>query len=277
MPKHTIRNILLLFLCAAALSSGCVKKDADSTASSGPSKTTDTSKKKDKEKDNKKDKEKENEEVQTPAEEESPKAEENSQSELPSASAEQPAPVTPSDQVTVDYDGVMYSVRGIPIINKKYPISPDYYGGEDPTAYAALCDLINFMQSQGMDVSSSYSGFRTYEYQSNLYNNYVAANGQALADTFSARPGHSEHESGLAFDLLNTNGQLLTTDYEAGWLMDHAADYGFIVRYQEGKEGITGYMAEPWHLRYIGEEARAIMDSGLTLEEYLGVEGGDYN
>lgn len=75
---------------------------------------------------------------------------------------------------------------------------------------------------------------------------------------------------------MDTDGNLLTEPAAAAWLRENAAKYGFIVRYLEGKEEITGYVAESWHVRYIGQEAQAISDSGLTLEEYLGVDGGDY-
>ena len=80
----------------------------------------------------------------------------------------------------------------------------------------------------------------------------------------------------MAFDLIQPNGALLESPNEAQWVAQNAHKYGFIVRYQSGKESITGYMAEPWHVRYVGDEAVNIYQSGLTLEEYLGVEGGDY-
>lgn len=132
------------------------------------------------------------------------------------------------------------------------------------------------MQQAGLNISNSYSGYRSYGFQAQIYQGYVAAQGQAQADTFSARPGHSEHQAGLAFDLRYGNGTLVTGGEEAGWIATNAHNYGFIVRYQSGKEHITGYSPEPWHLRYIGEQATAIYQSGLTLEEYLGVSGGGY-
>lgn len=163
------------------------------------------------------------------------------------------------------------------VINKKNPISRYMETGENPEAHAALMELIATMQSQRLNISNSYSGFRSYDDQSRLYHNYCALYGQAQADTFSARPGYSEHESGLAFDLLHTNGELVTGAKESQWLLDHAHEFGFIVRYRSGKEAITGYVAEPWHLRYVGAPSADIARSGLTLEEYLGVEGGDYD
>ncbi len=133
-------------------------------------------------------------------------------------------------------DGSPATIAGVPIVNKKYGVSPDYAPGEDPTAAAAARKLIAAMQSQGLDVSDSWSGFRSYEYQSELYNGYVASSGQEAADTFSARPGFSEHQTGLAFDLKHASGALLENPAEAQWLLDHAHEYGFIVRYQEGWE-----------------------------------------
>lgn len=168
------------------------------------------------------------------------------------------------------------SPSSIIVVNKKHGLDPEYAPGEDQEALRALYGLIAQMQSEGLDVGMDYSGFRSYDYQSALYDGYVAAYGQEIADTFSARPGFSEHQTGLAFDLKHESGELVTGEEETTWLLEHAADHGFIVRYLEGKEEITGYMAEPWHIRYIGEEAQSIMDSGLCLEEYAGVEGGDY-
>lgn len=172
-------------------------------------------------------------------------------------------------------DGIYYK-DGILIANKKHGLPADYAPGVDPTASAQVSALIADMIAQGMDVSYDTSNFRSYDTQAGLYNNYVAGYGQAEADTFSARPGYSEHQTGLAFDLKHSSGALLTGLTEAQWLLDNSWKYGFIVRYQEGKEGITGYQAEPWHLRYIGDKAQAIAQSGLCLEEYLGVDGGDY-
>ncbi len=167
--------------------------------------------------------------------------------------------------------------NGILIVNKKNPLPADHNPGENPTAVNQLQKLIAEMQNQGYDISNSYSGFRTYEYQKSLYERYMSVDGQAAADTYSARPGYSEHQTGLTFDLKHNDGTLVEKEAEAKWIAENAADYGFIVRYQAGKEEITGYQAEPWHLRYIGDEATAIYNSGLTLEEYLGVQGGDYD
>lgn len=176
--------------------------------------------------------------------------------------------------------GDYYSVQGkydeIVIANKHYPLSKDYNPGENPTAKAELLKLIAAMQEAGFPISDHYSGFRSYETQTQVYQDYVNKDGKAEADRYSARPGYSEHQTGLAFDLIGTDGDLVTEEKAAQWLLDHAADYGFVVRYLKGKEKETGYMAEEWHLRYVGKEAKEIAASGLSLEEYYGFEGGDY-
>ena len=178
------------------------------------------------------------------------------------------------------YNGRYYSVHGkyeeILIVNKRYPLSPQYNPGENAIAKAALLKLIEDMQTAGYAISSQYSGFRSYDTQADLYQNYVNRDGKEAADRYSARPGYSEHQSGLAFDLIDTNGNLLEETDASQWLLHHALRYGFIVRYLEGKENSTGYMPESWHLRYIGQEAKEIAESGKSLEEYFGISGGSY-
>ena len=180
----------------------------------------------------------------------------------------------------VNKKGLYYSVQGkydeILVVNKHYPLSKDYNPGENPTAKVAFLKLIAQMQKEGYAVSNNYSGFRSYATQAQLYQSYVNREGQAAADRYSARPGYSEHQTGLAFDVIGTNGHLVEDESAAQWLLDHAADYGFVVRYLKGKESVTGYMHEEWHLRYVGKEAKEIAASGLTLEEYYGFDGGDY-
>ena len=180
----------------------------------------------------------------------------------------------------VSYNGSYYSVKGkydeILVVNKHYPLSASYNPGENATAKAELLKLIADMQAQGYAISDQYSGFRSYDTQTELYQNYVNQDGKAAADRYSARPGYSEHQTGLAFDLIDKNGNLVQEAGASQWLLDNAYKYGFIVRYLEGKEGSTGYMPESWHLRYIGQEAREIAQSGKSLEEYFGITGGDY-
>ncbi|MBX8960833.1 YSIRK-type signal peptide-containing protein [Streptococcus salivarius] len=177
-------------------------------------------------------------------------------------------------------NGSYYSVRGkyddIIIVNKKHGLSKDYNPGENPTAKSAFIRLRDDMINQGLNVGRSYSGFRSYDYQKTLYDNYVSRDGQAAADRYSARPGFSEHQTGLVFDLTDKSGNLLEDARASQWLKDNAHNYGFIVRFQAGKEASTGYMPEAWHIRYVGKEAKDIHDSGLSLEEYFGIEGGDY-
>lgn len=118
------------------------------------------------------------------------------------------------------------------------------------------------------------SGFRSYETQANLYNRYVATYGNKAADTFSARPGQSEHQLGLTMDYTSKQfGDAITekidTTPEGKWVKDNAHRFGFIIRYPLGKEHITGYKYEPWHLRYVGKDlANEIYLSGKTMEEY---------
>ena len=191
-------------------------------------------------------------------------------------------PQATESQVTgkLTNNGSYYSVRGkyddIIIVNKKHGLSKDYNPGENPTAKAAFVRLRDDMINQGLNVGRSYSGFRSYDYQKTLYDNYVSRDGQAAADRYSARPGFSEHQTGLVFDLTDKSGNLLEDSRASQWLKDNAHNYGFIVRFQAGKEASTGYMPEAWHIRYVGKEAKDIHDSGLSLEEYFGIEGGDY-
>lgn len=160
-------------------------------------------------------------------------------------------------------------INGILLVNKTHGLPRDF-GETDPTAYAALQQLQADANKVGYEIPLM-SGYRSYDYQVQLYNNYVAAEGQEAADTYSARPGFSEHQTGLTFDI----GQM-EYDYgdtpEGTWLHTHAHEYGFIIRYPEGKEDITGYRYEPWHVRYVGVDvASEIYKRGITLEEYLNV------
>ena len=178
------------------------------------------------------------------------------------------------------FNGSYYSIKGkyddIIVVNKKYPLSATYNPGENATAKEAFTRLRNDMIAQGLNVGYGYSGFRSYSTQANLYQNYVNRDGQAAADRYSARPGYSEHQTGLAYDLTDKAGNLLEDARASQWLKDNAHNYGFVVRYQPGKEVSTGFMEEAWHVRYIGKEAKEVHDSGLTLEEYFGFQGGDY-
>ena len=166
-------------------------------------------------------------------------------------------------------DGVTY-INGILIANKTYSLPADYAPGVDATAEAAFNEMAQAAAAEGLNIYIS-SSFRSYEYQNRIYNNYVARDGQAAADTYSARPGHSEHQTGLAFDLNSIDDSFAATP-EAAWVAEHAHEYGFIIRYPADKESITGYKYEPWHIRYLGvETATDVYESGLCLEEYLDI------
>ncbi len=121
------------------------------------------------------------------------------------------------------------------------------------------------------------SAYRDYGTQVALYDGYVARDGQAAADTYSARPGHSEHQTGLVIDLDDFGECYLSAcfgDTAAGlWLAEHAAEHGFIVRYPVGKEAVTGFVPEPWHFRFVGPElAQEMQRTGITtLEEFFGL------
>jgi hypothetical protein len=162
-------------------------------------------------------------------------------------------------------------MRGILVVNKTFAIPSTF--GDGLTAETA--DSFAAMQAaaaeQGLKISIS-SGFRSFGSQTSIYNRYVANEGVEGADTHSARPGHSEHQSGLAFDL-NSITQSFGSTPAGIWTAENAHLYGFVVRYPQGKEEITGYIWEPWHLRYVGVDiATTLYTSGLTIEEYLGVD-----
>ncbi len=167
-------------------------------------------------------------------------------------------------------DGVTY-IDGILIANKTYALPANYNpGGLTGECSAAFQNLVNGAAADNINIYLS-SGFRSYDYQAQIYNNYVAMDGQANADTYSARPGHSEHQTGLAIDCNIIDDSFAGTP-EAIWLENHCHEYGFIIRYPQSKESITGYKYEPWHIRYIGvDKAKAVHDSGLCLEEYLNI------
>lgn len=161
-------------------------------------------------------------------------------------------------------------INGILIANKTYPLPSTYNPGVDPAANAALQEMFAAARLEGLELFVK-SGFRSYSTQKSLYNGYVRRDGAAAADRYSARAGHSEHQTGLAFDINRAHSSFAGSP-EANWLAANCYKYGFIIRYPEGKEAITGYIYEPWHVRYLGvETATAVYNSGLCLEEYLGI------
>ena len=166
-------------------------------------------------------------------------------------------------------DGITY-VDGIMIVNKTYSLPADYAPGLDPQAEEAFNKMASDAWADGVSLFIC-SGFRSYREQEMLYNNYAAQRGADEADRVSSRAGHSEHQSGLCMDVNTTEFDFAGT-HEAIWLANNCADYGFIIRFPLGKEKITGYAYEPWHIRYVGvKAAKEIFDQDICLEEYLGV------
>lgn len=173
--------------------------------------------------------------------------------------------------VVIDKQEGLTYIQGILVVNKTYPLPSTYNPGMNSEAMAAFESMKKAAATDGINLFIV-SGFRSYSYQANLYKNYVARSGQSEADRFSARPGHSEHQSGLAMDLNSASSSFAGTK-EAIWLANNSYRFGFIVRYPEGKESITGYKYEPWHMRYLGiENAAKVYASGLCLEEYLKID-----
>ena len=144
-------------------------------------------------------------------------------------------------------------------------------------AAEAMNNLTSAAAAEGYTIKVR-SGYRSYSTQNSLFNSYAAKSGTAKAETYSARPGYSEHQTGLSADVTSPScGYSLSYSYgetkEGIWLAENCHKYGFIIRYPEGKTDITGYVYEPWHVRYVGvEHAEKIKESGLTLEEYTGNE-----
>ncbi len=178
------------------------------------------------------------------------------------------------------------------LINKTHPLSSDYKPDDmvkiernDPqvgtaevkqmreVAAGPFNELLDAAAAAGYNIVLR-NAFRSYSYQESLFSSYVKNNGEAAANRYSARPGESEHQTGLCADV-GVPGRGLTSfngTKEAEWMAAHAHEYGFILRFPEGKEDITGYMYESWHFRYVGVEAATeIYERGITLEEYLEV------
>ncbi|MFJ5770692.1 D-alanyl-D-alanine carboxypeptidase family protein [Psychrobacillus sp. NPDC093180] len=166
-------------------------------------------------------------------------------------------------------------VEGILIASKKYPLPSTYAPGESKEARAAFEEMAAEAKLSSYELVA-FSTYRSFEYQTTLYEKYVSNDGQEAADRYSARPGYSEHQTGLAFDIGEKHFEQHFAresfgETEAGkWVAANAHKYGFIMRYPNGKEKITGYMYEPWHFRYVGKElAPKVFEAGITLEEYF--------
>ena len=194
---------------------------------------------------------------------------------------------------TIDSEGIIIKPEALDMVVNKSRNLPLNYVPEDlvhvavttclsneevnqlrKVASDALTELFKGAEADGLTLVAR-SGYRSYNTQTALYNGYVSRHGQEYADKYSAVPGQSEHQSGLAMDITAQSAGLQLEDYfgdteEGKWVSVHAHEYGFIIRYPEGMEDITGYLYEPWHLRYLGTDlATEVYESGLTLEEYF--------
>lgn len=185
------------------------------------------------------------------------------------------------------------------VVNKQNPLQPKSYEPNDLVVpnvslklpgnesmqlrqYAAssIQEMFAAAKAQGLSLILS-SGYRSYSYQTFLYDSYVKTDGQAVTDTQSARPGYSEHQTGLAVDIAPLSlycdlDPCFGQTSEGIWLAANAYMYGFVIRYTLGNEDITGYDAEPWHLRYVGKELSSRLHNlGVnTLEQFFNVAGG---
>lgn len=180
------------------------------------------------------------------------------------------------------------------VVNKHRPLQPEAFvpasltdvgvratsGSDDlrPEATAALDAMAEAIVADGAGTLGINNGYRSYDVQTRTYGSHVRSKGQAGADAISARPGFSEHQSGLAFDLIACASRCGTHEAfgetsQGAWVAANAWRYGFIVRYEQGETGTTGYLPEPWHIRYIGEELAAAYHHGgfHTLEEFFGL------
>lgn len=179
------------------------------------------------------------------------------------------------------------------VVNKHRPLNPlDYEAGDmvvpgvigNPNSRLLRAEVAGALERLATDAGNAgiymtiLSGYRSYATQEQTYNNFVARDGEERANQYSAKPGHSEHQTGLAVDLDDNSGCALYNcfaDTAAGqWLAANAWQYGFVLRYPLGSEAITGYEFEPWHYRYVGTEvATAMHNNGIaTLEEFFGLE-----
>ncbi|WP_181034459.1 D-alanyl-D-alanine carboxypeptidase family protein [Arthrobacter sp. 08Y14] len=190
----------------------------------------------------------------------------------------------PAEPATVDLD-IDNPKNTAVVVNKERPLAPEDYAPEDLLSVdgqllraepaEALMLLQQAAAADGVTVRAI-SGYRPFETQSALYSGYTSQYGQDQADAISARPGYSEHQTGLAVDIAAADGacslQACFADTPAGaWAAENAHRFGFIVRYPAGASAVTGYAHEPWHLRFVGVDlAFAVHSSGVsTLEEYF--------
>lgn len=198
-----------------------------------------------------------------------PEPEPEPETDPPASSTPAPAPEYSGSHKMEVIDGITY-FDGVMIANKTYTLPASYNPGVQPEAMDAFYDMQAAAAADGISLWIL-SSFRSYEDQDVIYNRYVAQDGRDAADTYSSRPGHSDHQTGYTFDL-NSLEQDFQYDPAGQWLDKNCYKYGFIIRYPKGKESSTGYMYEPWHVRYIGVDlATKVTQSGLSLEEYFGI------
>ena len=187
---------------------------------------------------------------------------------------------------TVKVEKGIATVEGNIIVNKTFSLPKDFrptnpYSNTDKDWAIEMIDkdatnAFKIMQSDatalGLNIYIA-SGFRGYNSQERIYNSYVDKDGRDAADTYSARPGYSEHQSGLCFDLNSVNDSFANTN-EGKWVNENAHIYGFVIRFPKGKEKETGYQYESWHLRYVGKDlAKKLYNNGdwISLEDYYGL------
>ena len=157
--------------------------------------------------------------------------------------------------------------------NNLAEISSSYAGSGKQLVYEAkekFEQMADSAKKEGLTIRAI-SAYRSYQYQENLYNRYLQKDTREKVDTYSARPGHSEHQTGLVVDVDNTkvNFEEFESTLEFEWMKQHAHEFGFILRYPKGKENLTGYTYESWHYRYVGEAiAKYIYENKITLDEY---------
>lgn len=169
--------------------------------------------------------------------------------------------------------GGITKVKGTLIANKTFTLPSGYGpGGLTGKAAAAWSEMEKAARKDGMSITVV-SGYRSYDTQKWLYNKYIEEDGKKEADTYSARPGHSEHQTGLAVDINSVEDKFENTP-EGKWLNNNAYKYGWILRYTKDGQEVTGYIFEPWHYRYVGKKlAQELYNNGdwITVEDYFGI------
>lgn len=160
-----------------------------------------------------------------------------------------------------------YVPSDLEILSSKYAVGTQKLRKEAKDKFMEMCDAA---KEDGINIKAG-STYRSYSYQQGLYNRYVNRDGKKEADRYSARAGYSEHQTGLAIDILNGKNEFIDEDNkEYDWLVNNCYKFGYILRYTKEDEAITGYQFESWHFRYVGTDvAMVIKDTGLTYDEYM--------